>query len=187
MGSIYLAADQSLNVQVAVKENKFSTDDHTRQFHREATILAGLRHQNLPRVTDHFVIPGQGQYLVMDYIEGEDLKDRIERLVTIPEEEVVLIGSAICDALSYLHSRTPPIVHRDIKPGNIKITPSGDIHLVDFGIAKISSPGEGTTTGAQSLTPGFAPPEQYGKGHQLHAQFLEGPDPVPRQSPRPLG
>lgn len=164
MGSIYLAFDTSLSVQVAVKENLHSTDEFTRQFHREAKILAGMRHPNLPRVTDHFVLPGQGQYLVMDYIEGEDLKERIERIVVLPEEDVVLIGSAICDALTYLHTRTPPIVHRDIKPGNIKITPNGDVYLVDFGIAKISKPGKGTTTGAQSLTPGFAPPEQYGQG-----------------------
>jgi serine/threonine protein kinase/Tol biopolymer transport system component len=164
MGSIYLAFDTSLSVQVAVKENQLATDDYARQFHREAKILAGMRHPNLPRVTDHFVLPGQGQYLVMDYIEGEDLKDRIERLIVLPEEEVVLIGSAICDALTYLHTRTPPIVHRDIKPGNIKITPDGEVYLVDFGIAKISSPDKGTTTGAQSLTPGFAPPEQYGQG-----------------------
>ncbi|MCJ7624321.1 MAG: serine/threonine-protein kinase, partial [Anaerolineaceae bacterium] len=164
MGSIYLAFDTSLSVHVAVKENLLVTDEYARQFHREAKILASMRHPNLPRVTDHFVLPGQGQYLVMDYIEGEDLKERIERLVNLPEEDVVLIGSAICDALTYLHTRTPPIVHRDIKPGNIKITPEGEIYLVDFGIAKISSPGKGTTTGAQSLTPGFAPPEQYGQG-----------------------
>src|SRR5512146_533233 len=74
MGAIYRATDESLGVSVAVKENLFTTEESTRQFRREATILAGLRHPNLPRVTDHFVIPDQGQYLVMDYIEGEDLR-----------------------------------------------------------------------------------------------------------------
>lgn len=162
MGAIYAAFDESLSVQVALKENLFETEDSTRQFRREATILASLRHTNLPRVTDHFVFP-DGQYLVMDFIEGEDLKDRIQNGV-LSEEEVVLVGIAICDALRYMHSRKPPIVHRDIKPGNIKITPNGEIFLVDFGIAKISQPGQGTTVGAQSLTPGFAPPEQYGQG-----------------------
>src|SRR5512138_307836 len=77
MGAIYRALDESLNVEVAVKENLFSTEDYTRQFRREATILAGLRHAHLPRVTDHFVIPEQGQYLVMDFIAGEDLRKRI--------------------------------------------------------------------------------------------------------------
>ena len=70
MGSIYHAVDENLGVDVAVKENLFTTEEYARQFRREAVILANLRHPNLPRVTDHFVIEGQGQYLVMDYIEG---------------------------------------------------------------------------------------------------------------------
>ena len=164
MGSIYKAVDESLSIEVAVKENLIENEYSTRQFRREATMLAGLRHPNLPRVTDHFVIPLQGQYLVMDYIEGDDLRKRIDHQTSLPEEDVILIGAAICDALAYLHSRSTPIVHRDIKPGNIKITPNGEVFLVDFGIAKISQPGKETTTGAQSLTPGFAPPEQYGQG-----------------------
>jgi eukaryotic-like serine/threonine-protein kinase len=164
MGAIYRATDESLGVEVAVKENLFSTEDSTRQFRREATILAGLRHSNLPRVTDHFVIPGQGQYLVMDYIEGEDLRQIINRDGKIPESDVVFIGSVICDALAYLHSRPSPIIHRDIKPGNIKVTPTRQIYLVDFGLAKESQAGQATTIGAQALTPGYAPPEQYGQG-----------------------
>jgi serine/threonine protein kinase len=164
MSSIYRATDTSLGVQVAVKENAFASDEYSRQFRREATILAGLRHPNLPRVTDHFVIQDQGQYLVMDYIDGEDLRERLRRLGTLPEEEVKLIGITICNALSYLHSLNPQIVHRDIKPGNIKITPSGQVYLVDFGLAKVAQDGESTTVGAQSLTPGYAPPEQYGHG-----------------------
>ncbi len=164
MGAIYRATDESLGVEVAVKENLFTTEDSTRQFRREATILAGLRHSNLPRVTDHFVIPGQGQYLVMDYIEGEDLRQIITRDGKIPESEVVFIGSVICDALAYLHSRPSPIIHRDIKPGNIKVTPTRQIYLVDFGLAKEAQAGQATTIGAQALTPGYAPPEQYGQG-----------------------
>jgi WD40 repeat protein len=164
MGAIYRANDQSLGVQVAVKENLFTSEESIRQFRREATILAGLRHSNLPRVTDHFVIPGRGQYLVMDFIEGEDLRSRLTRQELFSEQEVVNIGTAICDALTYLHNRQPTIVHRDIKPGNIKITPGGQIYLVDFGLAKMSQPGQATTTGAQALTPGYASPEQYGQG-----------------------
>lgn len=164
MGAVYHAQDKSLGVEVAVKENYFSTEEASRQFHREATILAKLRHQNLPRVTDHFILPNQGQYLVMDYIQGEDLRQRITQPGTLPEDEIILIGIAICDALTYLHNREPSIVHRDIKPGNIKITPSGQVYLVDFGLAKVVKPGNETTIGAQALTPGFAPPEQYGKG-----------------------
>jgi eukaryotic-like serine/threonine-protein kinase len=162
MGSVYRAVDENLGVDVAVKENLFTTDEYARQFRLEAVILANLRHANLPRVTDHFVIGDQGQYLVMDYIEGEDLRQRMERMGNITEDEAVLIGAAICDALAYLHTRKPPILHRDLKPGNIKITPDGHIFLVDFGLAKVLHGSQATTTGARAMTPGYSPPEQYG-------------------------
>jgi len=162
MGSVYRAVDENLGVDVAVKENLFTTDEYARQFRLEAVILANLRHSNLPRVTDHFVIGDQGQYLVMDYIEGEDLRQRMERMGNITEDEAVLIGAALCDALAYLHTRKPPILHRDIKPGNVKITPDGHIFLVDFGLAKVLHGSQATTTGARAMTPGYSPPEQYG-------------------------
>jgi serine/threonine protein kinase len=162
MGSVYRAVDENLGVDVAVKENLFTTDEYARQFRLEAVILANLRHPNLPRVTDHFVIGDQGQYLVMDYIEGEDLRQRMERMGNITEDEAVLIGAALCDALAYLHTRKPPILHRDIKPGNVKITPDGHIFLVDFGLAKVLHGSQATTTGARAMTPGYSPPEQYG-------------------------
>jgi eukaryotic-like serine/threonine-protein kinase len=162
MGSVYRAVDENLGVDVAVKENLFTTDEYARQFRLEAVILANLRHPNLPRVTDHFVIGDQGQYLVMDYIEGEDLRQRMERQGNISEDEAILLGAAICDALTYLHTRKPPILHRDIKPGNVKITPDGHIFLVDFGLAKVLHGSQATTTGARAMTPGYSPPEQYG-------------------------
>ncbi|MEK6255854.1 MAG: serine/threonine protein kinase, partial [Chloroflexota bacterium] len=162
MGAVYRALDDTLGVQVAVKENFFEDEEFTRQFRREATILANLRHPNLPRVTDHFILVGQGQYLVMDYIEGEDLKERLDRLGVMHPSETILMGTAICDALNYLHTHQPIILHRDIKPGNIKITSKGQIYLVDFGLAKIVQGTKKTTIGAQGLTPGYSPPEQYG-------------------------
>ena len=162
MGSVYRSVDENLGMEVAVKDNLFTTDEYARQFRREAVILANLRHPNLPRVTDHFVITGQGQYLVMDYIEGEDLRQRLERVGVLPEEELIIVGAAVCDALSYLSSRNPPIIHRDIKPGNVKITPQGQIFLVDFGLAKALVGSQATTTGARAMTPGYSPPEQYG-------------------------
>jgi serine/threonine protein kinase/Tol biopolymer transport system component len=164
MGAVYKAFDINLGVAVAVKENLFTTEEYARQFRREATILASLRHPNLPRVTDHFVIEGEGQYLVMDFIQGVDLRERLEREGSIPEDECMPWFLEISDALAYLHSRTPPILHRDIKPGNIKVMPDGRAMLVDFGLAKVVERGGTTTTGAKAMTPGFSPPEQYGTG-----------------------
>jgi serine/threonine protein kinase/Tol biopolymer transport system component len=162
MGSVYRAVDENLGVEVAVKDNLFTTEEYARQFRLEAVILASLRHTNLPRVTDHFVIGEQGQYLVMDYIEGEDLRQRMERQGVLLEEDAILIGAAMCDALQYLHTRKPPIVHRDVKPGNVKITSEGHVYLVDFGLAKMVRGNQATTTGARAMTPGYSPPEQYG-------------------------
>lgn len=162
MGAVYHASDENLNVSVAVKENQFLSDEYSRQFQVEANILASLRHPNLPRVSDYFVVPGQGQYLIMEFIEGEDLRQRIERRGALPVQEAVMICVAICDGISYLHGRTPPIIHRDIKPGNIKITPEGQVILVDFGLAKFYNEGQATITGARAMTPGYSPSEQYG-------------------------
>jgi serine/threonine protein kinase/Tol biopolymer transport system component len=168
MGSVYRAIDENLGVDLAVKENLFTTEEYSRQFRREATILASLRHQNLPRVTDHFEIENRGQYLIMDYIEGEDLRERMDRDGRIPEDEAIIIGIAICDALTYLHTRKPQVVHRDIKPGNVKIAPDGRIFLVDFGLAKVVQGSQATTTGARAMTPGYSPPEQYGTARTDH-------------------
>ncbi len=162
MGSVYRAVDENLGVDVAVKENLFTTDEYARQFRLEAVILANLRHANLPRVTDHFVIGEQGQYLIMDFIDGEDLRQRMERTGSVSEEETILVGAAMCDALQYLHTRKPSIIHRDLKPGNVRITPDGHIYLVDFGLAKLVKGSQATTTGARAMTPGYSPPEQYG-------------------------
>jgi serine/threonine protein kinase/Tol biopolymer transport system component len=161
MGSVYKSLDENLGIPVAVKENLFTTEEYARQFRREATILAGLRHSNLPRVTDHFVIAGQGQYLVMDYIDGDDLRSRIEKGNLPSERLAVDWARQICDALNYLHNRQPPVVHRDIKPGNIRVTTEGRAVLVDFGLARLME-GPTTTTGAKAMTPGYSPPEQYG-------------------------
>jgi len=162
MGSVYKAMDEVLGVEVAVKENLFLSDEYSRQFEQEARILAGMRHPNLPRVGDYFYITGQGQYLIMDYIDGEDLRERIDRLGCVPEKDVVLIGIEICNALTYLHNRPSSVLHRDIKPGNIKITPTGEVVLVDFGLAKVVEGDQVTRTGARAMTPGYSPPEQYG-------------------------
>ena len=165
MAEVYRAIDDTLGMEVVVKENRFVAPEAERQFHREARLLASLRHPHLPRVTDHFSIPRQGQYLVMDFIAGDDLRKKLEQAEgPLPASDVLRWARAILSALIYMHSRQPPIIHRDIKPGNIKITPDGTAFLVDFGLAKEYDPGVSTTLGAKAYTPGFAPPEQYGQG-----------------------
>lgn len=159
MGAVYLAYDQTLGIRVALKENLNLNPESERQFWREANLLASLRHPNLPRVTDYFILEGR-QYLVMDYIEGEDLHSLAEREPP-SVEEILEWADAMCDALSYLHSRPQPVIHRDIKPPNLKLQPDGNVVLVDFGIAKAYDQAQ-TTTGARGLTPGYSPPEQYG-------------------------
>jgi eukaryotic-like serine/threonine-protein kinase len=87
MGSIYRAIDENLGTEVAVKENLFTTEEYARQFRLEAVILANLRHPNLPRVSDHFVMAGEGQYLIMDFIEGSSMLARpcvTRSIISIP-------------------------------------------------------------------------------------------------------
>jgi serine/threonine protein kinase len=164
-GAVYRAYDLTLKNACAVKENLEISASSQHQFQQEAIILAGLRHSNLPRVYDHFLIPDQGQYLVMDYVEGEDLQKILDRtLQPLPEVQAIAWIAQVCDALSYLHRQNPAVIHRDIKPANIKITPEGQAMLVDFGIAKVYNPNQKTTAGARAVTPGYSPPEQYGQG-----------------------
>ncbi|MDX9863479.1 MAG: protein kinase [Anaerolineaceae bacterium] len=161
MGAVYLAFDNSLELEVAVKYNQNDSEEATSQFLREARILAALRQPNLPRVIDYFV-EGQDQYLVMDFVPGETFDDILEKEGPQPLERVLNWTRQLVDALSYLHAQTPPITHRDIKPANIKVTPDGQVMLVDFGIAKIAETAQMTATGARGYTTGYAPPEQYG-------------------------
>ncbi|MFC2046573.1 serine/threonine-protein kinase, partial [Chloroflexota bacterium] len=162
MGAVYRGTDLRFNTPVAIKENQLITPESQKQFAREAGLLHRLRHPNLPRVTDHFFIPGQGQYLVMDYIEGEDLNQVLARLGPVPQSQALEWIGQVLEALEYLHSEG--IIHRDAKPANVKITPKGQVFLVDFGLAKVYDPLRRTTTGARGVTPGYAPPEQYGRG-----------------------
>ncbi|RME71867.1 MAG: FHA domain-containing protein, partial [Chloroflexi bacterium] len=168
MGAIYRAFDTNLNIPVAVKENFFDTPEAVAQFKQEALILARLKHPNLPRVIHHFTSqhPQSGerrQYLVMDFIEGQDLWEVVQqRGRPLEEAEALKVILQICQAVSYLHQQKPPIIHRDIKPQNIKITPHGEAVLVDFGIAKqVTGDSSRTHLGARGVTPGYSSPEQY--------------------------
>jgi len=163
--NVYRAEDLAYNNICALKENLDNWEDSQRQFEREAKILANLHHPNLPRVVDYFILPSEGQYLVMEYVEGYDLQEILTR-VNQPLYEKKVLGwiDQVCDALIYLHAQMPPIIHRDIKPANIKITPSDRAMLVDFGVAKAYDPNTKTTMAARAVTPGYSPIEQYGHG-----------------------
>ncbi|MBN2551088.1 MAG: SUMF1/EgtB/PvdO family nonheme iron enzyme [Anaerolineales bacterium] len=161
-GAVYQAWDTNLDEPVAIKESIETSPAAQKQFQIEAKLLFNLRHANLPRVHDFFIIPGTGMYLAMDFIEGEDLEIILQKAGGyLTEAQVLPWILQVCDALIYLHGQNPAIIHRDIKPANIKITPQGQAVLVDFGLAKAYHPGSRTTMGARAVTPGFSPLEQY--------------------------
>lgn len=175
-GAVYRVWDIHLERPRALKENLGESPDAERQFKREAQLLCDLVHPNLPRVTDYFTLAEQDSesssaYLVMDYVEGNDLSEMLDQAgAPLDEAQVLGWSMQICSALEYLHACNPPIIHRDIKPANIKITPDGKAILVDFGIAKQFDPHSHTTRGAQAVTPGYSPLEQYGMGKRTDAR-----------------
>ncbi|MBI9050368.1 MAG: serine/threonine-protein kinase [Anaerolineaceae bacterium] len=161
MGAVYLAYDQNLDIQVAIKSNRDHSEESTTQFLQEARMLAALHHPNLPRVIDHFILQ-TNEYLVMDFVKGQDLQDILDRGETFPLDVVLSYARQLGKAVQFLHAQNPPIIHRDIKPANIKVDDKGHCVLVDFGIAKSGSTAQATSAGAKGYTPGYAPPEQYG-------------------------
>ena len=174
MGCIYLADDLRLEGRAcALKEVEHDRTlpadvlkQAREQFFREATVLARLDHPNLPKVSDFFSSGGR-DYLVMDFVPGKDLRILMSEAQSkgkfLPEREVLAWASQLADALTYMHSQTPPILHRDIKPGNLKLTPSGLLKLVDFGLVKILALDEVTITILQGRgTALYTPLEQYG-------------------------
>ena len=169
MGEVYLAVDQRLGSAVAIKRTFFAGDEMLgNAFEREARVLARLRHPVLPKVSDHFTENDQ-QFLVMEHISGDDLSKRIESLQKpFPLSWVMFWADQLLDALSYLHSHEPPIIHRDIKPQNLKLTDENHVVLLDFGLSK-SSTGQtnlasgvhsGSTGSVVGYTPHYAPMEQ---------------------------
>jgi serine/threonine protein kinase len=178
-GNIYLTDDLRLSGRnCALKEVEHDINlsaslqkEARQQFMREATILARLDHPNLPKVSDYFSI-GPRDYLVMDYIPGKDLRRRMleakQANTFLQEEEVLGWANQLADALMYLHSQNPPLVHRDVKPSNLKITSNSILKLVDFGLVKALVPDEMTITVIQGRgTALYTPLEQYG-GDGIH-------------------
>ena len=163
MGAVYEAVDERLDTTVALKETLFTDEKLRKQFEREARLLARMHHQALPRVSDHFN-EADGQFLVMQYITGEDLSVMLaQKNGPFPQAEVLRWADQLCDALDYLHTQDPQIIHRDIKPQNLKLTARGQIVLLDFGLAKGSAGQMSVVTTSASIfgyTPNYAPLEQ---------------------------
>ena len=163
MGAVYEAVDQRLDTTVALKETLFTDEKLRKQFEREARLLARLHHQALPRVSDHFN-ESDGQFLVMQYIAGDDLAAMLaQRGGPFSQEEVLRWADQLCDALDYLHTQDPEIIHRDIKPQNLKLTARGQVVLLDFGLAKGYAGQASVVTTSASIygyTPNYAPLEQ---------------------------
>ncbi len=163
MGEVYLAVDQRLGSAVALKRTFFSDDEQFgNAFEREARTLARLRHPVLPKVSDHFT-EDETQYLVMEHISGEDISKRLELgKKPFPLSWVLFWADHLLDALTYLHSYEPPIIHRDIKPQNLKLTDENNIILLDFGLAKDNTGDTRVTTSGSIIgyTPHYAPMEQ---------------------------
>ncbi len=162
MGAVYKAMDTRLRSVVALKQTLVEGEPLSKAFEREARLLASLRHPTLPRVSDHF-IEASGQFLVMEFIPGADLGTMLaQRKRPFDVADVLRWGDELLDVLDYLHSRTPPVVHRDIKPQNLKLTDRNEMILLDFGLAKGSlAHTRVTSTGSIfGYTPHYAPLEQ---------------------------
>ncbi len=196
MGAVYQASDTRISGKLwAVKEMSDAAlvDPADKQqardaFQREAQMLALLDHVNLPKVNDFFTEGGK-LYLVMDFIQGQTFEAMLDaRTGPLPEAQVLEWAGQLCDVLNYLHHRTPPIIFRDLKPGNIMMDTNGRVKLIDFGVARLFKVGKQRDTESFG-TAGYAPPEQYGKGQTdarsdiyalgvtLH-QLLTGYDPT---------
>ncbi|MBI3929467.1 MAG: serine/threonine protein kinase [Armatimonadetes bacterium] len=198
MSNLYLCQDVRTPGQVwVIKEMTARYSDPKEQeqalhlFQREAQLLRSLNHRHIPKVVDNFQFQGK-YYLVMEYVDGEDLGKKIERAGgPLPEKQVVDWGIQVATVLYYLHCHKPPIVFRDVKPSNVMIT-SNIVKLIDFGIARSFNPNKKGDT-MRIGSPGYAPPEQYSGqtdprsdiyalGVTLH-HALTGRDPTVTQTP----
>lgn len=208
---VYKALDTARrNRQVVVKQINMSNltsrqvIEATETFNRETTVLPVLRHEGIPRFYEHFTDP-EHWYLVMEFVPGMTLETYLQNRKQgsfCSLQETLRIGIELCTILEYLHSCRPPLIFRDVKPANIMITPRGKLYLIDFGIARSFAPAKAKDTTPLG-SPGYAAPEQYGRG-QSNARtdiyglgmtlqtLLTGRDPLelragePALSPHPI-
>ncbi len=208
MGSVYKAENQRMPGPLwAIKElliEAFADPRELREakdrFEKESTLMGQLTilpHPRLPRIIDRFS-ENDRYYFVMEFVPGKSLDKLLEEAkAPLPERQVVDWAIQVCEALSFIHSQTPPVILRDLKPGNIMITPQGDVKLIDFGIARIWKPGQKSNT--ENLgTMTYASPEHLGQTGQTDARsdiyslgatmyhLLTNEEPTPLDTP-PIG
>ena len=151
MGAVYVATDERFGSTVAIKETLCMDDSYRKAIEREARLLNSLKHPALPRVTDHF-LEDNGQFLVMEFIPGDDLASILETAGRPFSFDVARRwADQLLDTLEFLHTQSTPVIHRDIKPQNLKFTPQGQIVLLDFGLAKGNPTDAGVQTAAKSI------------------------------------
>ncbi len=160
MAMVYRAVHTELERTVAIKElqpSYRSDDEMVERFKREAKAVAALMHQNIVQIYD-FWCNKNGYYLVMEYVDGMDLRQVLDRCGYFPTPVFAAIGLLICDALSYAHSKG--IIHRDVKLSNVLISKTGQVKLTDFGIAQLLDSKDLTPSGVMLGTPAYMSPEQ---------------------------
>jgi serine/threonine protein kinase len=171
MATVYLARHAIITERlVAVKETVLPTVDQEERarvielFNKEARLLARLEHPSLVQVSDFFQ-EGDSQFLVMTFVDGQTLDHVVgEREALPPQREVLQWAEQIADVLHYMHSQSPPVIYRDLKPSNMMLDRNGKIWILDFGIAREAEAGSKTATQLKGFgTPGYAPPEQFGR------------------------
>lgn len=164
-GALYRAWDMNLNAPVAFLENLDSSPGSREQFGHEAELLTHLSHSNLPRILDHFTLSGQGQYLVMDQVEGDDLQTLLDNQGVLSQTDVIGWLAQVAEVLSYLRHLDDKSLLPDLEPADIVVRPNNRVTLLGFHLLKRHMPGKTVRTYERGIIPGFSAPELY--GHNL--------------------
>ncbi len=164
MGHVYLAFDEGEEMNVAVKQTFFLDAELRKAFDREAKLLEHLNHPNIPKVTDRFEVEGY-LFLVMSFITGKDLSQLLIDKFAVdgrpfPVDRVLQWADSLLQTLDFLHRQSPPVIHRDIKPANLKETRTGQLMVLDFGLAKGHVTQSSQPASVSANSPGFSSPEQ---------------------------
>lgn len=171
-GLVYKAYHERLETLVAVKKI-IHTFANKHEAKTEAVVLKSIKHMYLPKVYDVFEEKGEF-YTVMDFVLGNTLQNEMKTKGPLPQQSVLKWGVQLTDAVGYLHNQEPPIIHSDIKPGNIMLTPEGNICLIDFNISLIFDKDNSSI----AVTPGYSPIEQYGNADAYYKMLGGKPEPV---------